>query len=218
MPPPDDWYLAQTMRKVTNLIRYGTVVQADPANARVKVKIAEGLVTDWVPMPAVRAGGDRTWWPLENGEQVIVGMVNGDPAQAAILSVANQDAHPAPFSGADVSGTRYSDGATITYDRAAHVYEATLPTAGEFRFTVGNTRLVLKNGQAELTVGGATLILEAGQLTIAVPQTEIDGRARATGTITSDTDVIAVDKHLKTHLHSGVLSGPANTGPPVGGT
>ena len=42
-----------------------------------------------------------------------------------------------------------------------------------------------------------------------------DAGIAATDDITSDGDVVAGGKSLKTHLHSGVTAGAANTGPPV---
>ncbi|MDB5444982.1 MAG: hypothetical protein JWQ97_299 [Phenylobacterium sp.] len=45
--------------------------------------------------------------------------------------------------------------------------------------------------------------------------TTADQDINVTGTVTASTDVIGGGKHLKTHIHSGVTAGTANTGAPT---
>ena len=62
----------EIVRRLENVVRLGTVAEVryeTPARCRIKTG---DLVTDWLPWTTARAGGDRSWWAPEVGEQVIV--------------------------------------------------------------------------------------------------------------------------------------------------
>lgn len=54
-----------------------------------------------------------------------------------------------------------------------------------------------------------------GGVDIKAPTITLDGDVHITGDTVADGDVVAEGTSLHTHLHSGVTSGPDNTGPPV---
>jgi len=110
--------LAELERRLNNLLRYGTVAQADYAAARVKVQSGE-LLTGWVPWLTRRASHDRDWWPPEIGEQVLLLSPGGDPAQALALPAIYRSAHPAPAAAETVCRIEFSDGGHAEYDRAS---------------------------------------------------------------------------------------------------
>lgn len=113
-----EYRLAELERRLDNLLRYGTVDQADYAAARVKVKSGE-LVTGWIPWLTRRASNDIDWWAPEVGEQVLLLSPCGDPAQAVALPAIYQSAHPAPKSVETVRRIEFKDGGFAEYDRAS---------------------------------------------------------------------------------------------------
>lgn len=58
-------------------------------------------------------------------------------------------------------------------------------------------------------------VVASTKVTLTTPLVECSGDLTATGTITATVDVVGGGKHLKTHVHSGVTAGGANTGQPV---
>ena len=117
MTEPTAFRLAELERRLDNLLRWGTVAQADYAAARVRVQSGD-LLTGWIPWLTRRAAGDIDWWAPEVGEQVMLLSPCGDPAQAVCLPAVYQTAHPAPAAAPTVHRVAYADGTTIEYDRA----------------------------------------------------------------------------------------------------
>ncbi|MCJ9428548.1 phage baseplate assembly protein V [Kordiimonas marina] len=156
-------------RRVDNLIRFGTIAEVDLVKARCRVTMGT-LTSGWLPWKTARAGGDRTWWPPEKDEQVMVLAPGGDLAQAFALSGLFSDASPAPDQSADLSGIFYSDGAKILYDRAAHALTADLPAGGTAHI----------NADGGITLTGPTRI--EGTL-------EVTATVHAQGDISSDANV-----------------------------
>lgn len=76
--------VADTDRRIGNGIQLGEVIEVDNANGMVRVRIGE-LETDFIPWTSIKAGSNHFWWPLEEGEWVVVGAPSGDIAQAVIL-------------------------------------------------------------------------------------------------------------------------------------
>jgi phage baseplate assembly protein gpV len=84
--------IAELFRRVNNLIRIGKVAEVDYTSARARVQIGKNTTAflPWlVPSTA-------TWFPLKNGEQVVVLSPNGDLGMAVILPALYQSTKPAP--------------------------------------------------------------------------------------------------------------------------
>lgn len=111
-----------TDRRLANLVQIGRVSDVDTARGLAVVDM-DGPATDWIPWVTLRAGGDRTWWCPEVGEQVLVVAPSGELASAVIVGALYQDAHPEPADSDDVHRTVYKDGTVVEYDRAAHQYK-----------------------------------------------------------------------------------------------
>lgn len=76
---------------------------------------------------------------------------------------------------------------------------------------------VIVDGEATLKVtsGPLTLVVSGGTVEIQASEINIVGDVNVTGTITATTDVVAGVISLVGHTHTGVTSGPSNTGPAV---
>lgn len=173
-------------RRLANLIRYGRVAEADYAQALARVE-CDGYLTGWLPWLTRRAGGDVAWWAPEVGESVLVLAPDGDPALAAILPAAYSDAVPPPESSPDRASWRFGNTVTVAVDRAA--------------------------GSVTVTATG-TVRVQSPRVEIAADETEITGHLTVGNGATVTGDVTADGISLKTHTHSGVQAGSANTGPP----
>ncbi|WP_275098070.1 phage baseplate assembly protein V [Sedimenticola hydrogenitrophicus] len=137
-----DFTLVELARRIENLIRPGVVAEADYATARVRIKVG-GLKTDWVPWLTSRAGGDRSWWAPEVGEQVLLLSPGGDPAQGYALPAIYRAAHPANASSPDIHRVDYGNGSWIEHDRASG--KLSIHAAGDIDLVAGgNVRI---NGQ-----------------------------------------------------------------------
>lgn len=113
-----EYALGDMDRRMGNMLRFGTVSAVDAANALARVDLGD-LVTDWVPWLTRRAGEDRTWCPLEVGEQVVL-MSPGDPSQGVVIGSLFQTAHPANGNSQDDTRVTFKDGTVVEYNRATH--------------------------------------------------------------------------------------------------
>ena len=129
----------EIQRQARNAVRKGTILAVDHAAALCRVSVGDadsdgsGLQTNWIPWVAGTAGGTREWLPPTPGEQVVLLCPMGDPAQGVALRGVYSNAAPAPASAPDTHARVYPDGASITYDHAAHALTAELPAGATVR-------------------------------------------------------------------------------------
>ncbi len=225
MMPGAMWGMADMERRLANLIRPGTVSALDAAAARVRVKAGD-LETAWLPWLTHRAGPDRTYWAPEVGEQVLVLSPSGEMAQGFVLPAVFRSAHPAPASSADTHRQEYKNGTVVEHDRAAQHYQVSVPSGGKITLQVGQTSLVLEDGQTKLTTPQLTVDSPDSLFTGDVTAEGLlmylagmvgQGGTGATASITGDInvsggDVAADGVSLKTHTHPENDGG--NTGAP----
>ncbi|ACS80183.1 phage baseplate assembly protein V [Maridesulfovibrio salexigens] len=117
---------SETDRRLANVIRIGTVAEADYQKARVRVAFGTA-VSDWLPWITFRAGGDHTWWAPEVGEQVVVLSPSGETSGGVVLGAMFSTNHPAPADRPTIHRTTYEDGAILEYDRENHILHAYIP-------------------------------------------------------------------------------------------
>ena len=128
-------------RRLANIVRLGTVEQADYSRARVRVRCGD-MLTGWLPWLTSRSGKDRSWWAPDIGEQVIVLSPSGEPAQGAVLYAVYQDSSPQPETDVNKCKVVFEDGTAVTYDRAAHKLDVLIKGDASIRV----------DGHADLTV------------------------------------------------------------------
>lgn len=176
--------LTELERKLNNLVRAGTVAEADYAAAKVRVTIGP-IITGWLPWLTTRAGGDRSWWAPEAGEQVVVLAPAGELAQAWVLPAGFSHLAPAPAASADVLRAVFGDGLVIEHDRAAR------RTTINARDSEGTLVLTAKNLVMKTGEGGFFHIDHHGRATrithIAGPQFETESW-QAGSTVTAKPD------------------------------
>lgn len=102
----DTLRVSELERRLANVVRYGTITEVDPSNARARVTFGGETESAWLPFSTSRAGGARVWSPPVRGEQVVVFSPMGDTAAGVITGSVPNDAFPPPS----------SDGATYRID------------------------------------------------------------------------------------------------------
>lgn len=178
-----EFHFAELERRLANVVRVGTIQAVE--NGKVRVRIGtdpEGkpVLTPWLPWTE-RAGRIKTWMPPSAGEQVRVISPSGDVAQGWIDCGGFSDANPAP-----------SD------DAAEHVE------------TIGDVRLIVRNGEFTVVQGGASISLKGGEVRINGQTVSVDGKIELTGAELTHNGTNISDSHV----HTNVMPGPALTGPP----
>ena len=183
----------------STLIRLGRITEVtfDPPRCKVRFSVEaeegeddadENGETPPIRWLAARAGSTRVWSPPGVGEEVVLLSPDGQIGNAvALCGLYNGEITPPGSTLAEL--VEFEDGAQIGYDPEAHALTAILPA-------------------------GATALIEApGGLTIRGNLT-VDGIITATGDVTG-ADVSAGGISLKSHKHTGVAAGGAQTGTPI---
>jgi phage baseplate assembly protein V len=178
---------------LASLIRIGTVLSVDLAEARCVVRFGDPddpapAQTGPIRWLTPRAGLTRVWSPPSVGEQVLLVCPDGQIGAAVAIAGIVQDAFP-PLGNSTAEMIEFADGAKIIYDPEVSALTAELPSGGT----------------AEIIAdGGITL---RGDVTI-------EGNVSVSKTLTAAEDVIADGVSLKSHRHTGVQAGSGRSGPP----
>lgn len=175
------------------LIRRGVIASVDLAAARCTINYGDPDDDDDLESPPLRwimprSGQTSIWSPPSVGEQALLICPDGQLSAGLILVGITCDAFP-PAGNSPEELIRYPDGAEIAYDPESHVLRAILPAGAEARITAETIRIT---GNVEVT----------GDITV-------------TGKVTATDDVLAAGKSLKSHKHTGVQAGGAQTGAPA---
>ncbi|WP_462327990.1 phage baseplate assembly protein V [Desulfobaculum sp.] len=218
-----DFRVSDMERRLASLLQVGTVAEADYGAARVRVGLG-GAVSDWLPWLTLRAGGDRTWWAPEVGEQVMVLAPSGDTSQGVVLGSIFQSAHPAPAASPDVDRHVYGDGAVVEYDRSAHRLRAVVP--GDIVGEAAQDVTVQAGGEVNVSAGSAVKVTApqitlSGNIFLNGPMTQgggsgggnatLKGDLHADGDISTDADVraaVSLNGHVHPCPHGGETGGP----------
>lgn len=187
---------------IASLIRIGTVLSVDLAQARCVVRYGDpddedggDAQTPPIRWLTPRAGQTRIWSPPSVGEQVVLLAPDGQIGAAVAIAGIWQDDFPPP-NDSETETIQWKDGAAITYDPVAHDLLAVLPGGGTATITAP---------------GGITL---RGDVTIE-GNLEIEGGAEVRDDVIVQGDVEADGISLKDHVHNGVQAGMAQSGPPA---
>lgn len=185
---------------LASMIRMGTVLSVDLAEARCIVRFGDPDDPDPAQTGPIRwltprAGLTRVWSPPSVGEQVLLLCPDGQIGAAVAITGIVQDAFP-PLGSTTAEMIEFADGARITYDPELSELVAVLPAGGRVDITAD---------------GGITL---RGPVMI-IGDTTIEGRVTVSETLTAAEDVVADEVSLKSHKHTGVQAGGAQTGEPV---
>lgn len=178
-------------RRLSNLIRFGTIASIDHAKALAKVK-SGGILTDWLPWVTPRAGETKIWNPPTEGEQVLILAVGGEFTTAVILpSIFTQNA---PGHSPNEFAIVFPDDASVKYDHASGHFSLTNCNTAEVQ---AKSKITLRCPDVEITgnlkIGGNVQV--GGTL-------NVDKTITAKKSISSSGgDITAGAISMKTHKH-----------------
>ena len=144
--------VAELERRLHDTIIYGVVsqVQLKPYRVRVDYGTPDApQTTALLPVMVSRAAAAMTWWPLENGESVMVISPNGNTQQGRVIPATYSESHSQPDDQPDRLWVEFGQGNRLSLDRAGGKLKLILTE--EVELNIGQTTLSLKKGAATLT-------------------------------------------------------------------
>jgi phage baseplate assembly protein V len=203
-----DYTLADLYRRVSRMVMRGVVhsVQASPPRCRVTFGTdpltGDVHVSDWLLWYAWSDSELQTWSMPAVGAPAVVMSEGGDTRNGIVFPGRITDDQTPAGASPNEHVTRYSDGAQVSYDSAAHAMAVTLPDGGSVKvIAAGGIKL---QGDTEID----------GSLTV-------KGDAVITGNVSADGDIS--DKHgtvqairvtYNGHKHKENGDGGGETDPP----
>lgn len=153
--------IAELIRLLENVIRFGVVAEIDEDTWRVRVTSGE-LDTTWLRWNAQRAGAFSIWVPPSIGEQVWLVCIGGNPETAIIGGSLYSNEHPAPGNSSKEMVITAPDGARFHYDAAAGALEVsgikTAKVSAEVKIILDSPVVecteLLKTKKFDVTEGG----------------------------------------------------------------
>ena len=109
----DSYALSDLAKRLSNIIRIGTIFEINVQTAKARVKIGE-LETDFLPWANSNSGSNNSWNPPEIDEQVIILSPSGDLSQAVILPSIYKN--NASNSDQNIKSITYQDGSKISFN------------------------------------------------------------------------------------------------------
>ncbi len=157
--------------------RIGIVQSQDTAHAKVRVVFPDydQVVSWWLPVIFAKTQNDKAYWIPDVGEQVVCLMDLRDEA-GAVLGAIYSDADSPPVNSADKFHLGFKDGASVDYDRAAHVLDLKFQDAAEIKYDAGahalsvnlptgaTFNLAAGAAQVQIDANGNVIIKAAGQV------------------------------------------------------
>lgn len=152
-PEENDFLIGELLRRLANIIKLGKVVAVNYETQKAKVKIGE-LQTSFLPWVVGSAGSDRSWKPLEVGEQVIILSPNGELKGGVILPSLYQKSFPCPTPDENMYSMVFNDGSTATFNKGNSSLTVEIKGAVEINI-VGNAQITAEN--ASITAKNTTV-------------------------------------------------------------
>lgn len=176
-----DYIVRDLQRRLANMIRRGIVhsVDFDARPPRLRVEYAKDAISGWLPWVAGRVGHAASWEPIKIGEPVLILSESGEMSAGVVVPSFPGVDMPMPDQDSNKHVTKYEDGTTITYDRAA--------------------------GKLTLDVVKDISIIAADS--ISVQCTSADVNATENVTVTAGGDVLADGSNIKLNGGAGVVTG-----------
>lgn len=172
--------VAELERRLANVIRLGTIAEADHDTKRIRVQSGD-LVTAWLPWPAEVGNNYRRWRPLREGTQVVLAAPNGELAQAVVIGMLYTNDQAAPADDDNTDLVQFEDGTEIRYDSAASVL--TVHSVNEIQLQADGDLTATVQGNFSATVGGDLNADVTGNVSIDGSKIELNG---GKGVVTGD--------------------------------
>lgn len=202
------------------IVRIGQVSEyaTDTYSARVKIQ-PENMETGFLPIwsPWIGNGWGMFCPPADAlttppGDSVIVLFQEGDSGAGIIIGgLFNDSDRPLPVP----MGEFWLVHKTNSKIQLLNTGDVNVVSNRDETHAVGRNLNVTVAGNVTLNVSGNANIAVTGTMTSNAAQWNHTGPIAITGTVTATGDGVFAGTSVHTHVHSGVVSGPSNTGAPV---
>lgn len=188
LPAVPVYDLVELGRRLANVVRRAVVSEVDHAAGRLRARYDETMegepaTTAWIPWLTRRAAAAADWWAPEVGEQVVLLSQSGELPDAVALPALYSAAHPAPTTDAGKRVTKFGDGASMQYDRAAGAFLFTARDGATFRHDAESNLL-----EISLPGGGETTLRADGGVSI-TGDVAVAGNVNVAGDVAATGDV-----------------------------
>lgn len=150
----DGYALSDLAKRLSNIIRIGTIFEINYQTAKARVKIGK-LETDFLPWVNANSGSNNSWNPPEIDEQVIVLSPSGDLSQAVILPSLYKN--NASDSDQNIKSITCQDGSKISFNVSSGTLDLDLKGDVTIK-VVGNANIEGDNisikGSSNITLDG----------------------------------------------------------------
>ncbi|TEH91677.1 phage baseplate assembly protein V [Pseudomonas aeruginosa] len=163
---------AEHDRMLAAMILPCVVVAVDLAAARVRVRSGD-WTSGWLRWHSLAAGKVRHWRAPSIGEQGILLSPSGGVSMGTFIPGLYGDAGTAPDNSASSETWRFDDGASLSYDWAAHRYRVELPSS-----------------TVEVRVGASEVRVSDGAVSLKAPKISLEGPVEIAGTLTVSGDIL----------------------------
>ena len=143
----DGYALSDLAKRLSNIIRIGTIFEINVQTAKARVKIGE-LETDFLPWANANSGSNNSWNPPEVDEQVIILSPSGDLSQAVILPSLYKN--NASDSDQNIKSITYQDGSKISFNVSSGILDLDLKGNVTIK-VVGNANIEAANSTIKVT-------------------------------------------------------------------
>ncbi|WP_269633147.1 phage baseplate assembly protein V [Pelomonas sp. BJYL3] len=203
-------HVSELIRRIENLLRLGTIARVNAKGYRVRVT-AGGLVSNWLPWVALRAGTTRKWSPPTVGEQCLLLSPGGDLVNGVVLVGIFSAEVPPNDNRANTEATHYPDGTYHEYDHEAH--RDLLRCVGDVLRQVEGSITHEAKGAITHQADGSILIESKASITLKVGDSRI---VLTPSGITADPDIVGGGHvSLVNHKHTKVSLGNDVSGKPL---
>lgn len=193
---------AEAQRRIASMIQTGIVREVDESRFYYRVEIEPGFKTVPIPRMLVNGFEDVSHRPLRIGEQVLLMVPYGDPAQAVIVGSIPRTKS---LSGRKktVFEDEFSDGTKLSYDTASQSLKVIFKKPGTIEVDTAGGGVTIKAESVKVEATKAEVI--------ASDSVDITGKTNITGqtTITGTLDVSGAASFSSTIAASGGLSAPS---------
>jgi phage baseplate assembly protein V len=143
----ESFFFSEFIRRLNNIVRFGTVAEVDYKKAGVKVKIGK-ITTTWIPC-VTTAGAIKLWNPPVVGEQVCVVAQGGDLSLAVAIPSIFQSKFNAPSDDEKVVKLELSSKSSIEFNKEN---DEILIKAGDSEATFSNDKISFSVGASEIEI------------------------------------------------------------------
>ena len=154
---------SEVVRRMNNIVRFGTVAAIDHKKSRVKIKIGK-ITTTWIPW-LTTAGAIKIWNPPVEKEQVAVISQGGNLAVSIAIPGIFQNKFKSPSDDPNIIKLEFSEKTFLEFDKKND----------EFNIKIDELEIEANSEKFELKIGKSSIEITPEKISINAPVVDIPG-------------------------------------------